>query len=71
MKYVVIGFALLVAGIVYLISGYECVAGHNETQYQPPPTINVSMGEGQGSIGVPVGNIKPVEVWVCDQYERR
>jgi hypothetical protein len=65
----------LIAGFVFgsifqLARWYEnhpCKLSHIETQYEQPPTMVVGGGKNGGGFGVPLGNIKPVQVTVCDE----
>ena len=59
-------------GITIYQGTRECLSGHYETQYEAPISIVVG-GNSKGNfggVGIPVGNIKPVEVFVCDEYDK-
>lgn len=52
----------------YYSMTHHCVKSHEETQYEAPPSVVVGGGKYGGGVAVPVGNLKPVQVSVCDEY---
>lgn len=46
---------------------HPCIKSHVEIEYRQPMVYNASLGEGSGSIGVPLGNIQQIEKTVCDE----
>lgn len=72
MKYIVISIIGIISGLIYFYATHECVQSHVETQYQQPVTMNTGGGkDGGSSLNIPLGNIKPVQVEVCDKYQKK
>lgn len=46
---------------------HPCLESHVETQYKQPMSVVVGGGKNGGGIGVPIGNIRAVQVTVCDK----
>lgn len=61
---------ILFVGVFYYAVAWEknhpCIQSHKELQYQQPLGLVVGGSKYGGGISVPMGNIKPVEVEVCD-----
>ena len=68
-KIIITSFITIVAGFTLYFGSRECKNGHNEKQIQMPVSVVVGGSKYGGSIGIPVGNAKEVEVFVCDQYK--
>lgn len=59
---------MLVIPIVFSLL-VPCKRSHVEKQYKTPLSVVVGGGEHGGGIAVPIGNIREVEVVVCDEYD--
>ena len=46
---------------------YPCRQGHTEIQYQAPVSVVVGGSKYGGGIGIPMGNMTPMSVEVCDK----
>jgi len=62
-------FTLSLLGLLAAGCG-TCVKSHTETQYKSPPSVVVGGGKYGGGIALPLGNAKPVQVEVCDEYAK-
>lgn len=72
MRYVIlVAFIGIVAGLVWKGATTECKSSHMETQYKQPASVVVGQSKDFGGIAVPMGNMRPVEVEVCDEYGPR
>lgn len=63
---------IIVVGVIVLIyvgATAECLESHKEMQWQQPPSMVVGQSEYFGGVAMPLGNIKQVEVTVCDKYK--
>ncbi len=61
----IIIFVIIVGSIIWY-KNHPCIQSHMETQYEAPISVVVGGGKYGGGIGIPIGNIKPVQVEVCD-----
>lgn len=59
-----ISIVLLFAGAWAYESHNPCIKSHQEIQYKPPMQV-VS-----GGISIPLGNVEPVSVTVCDLRQK-
>lgn len=66
--FIVMGLAVSLFAIIYPLT-HTCVAFHKETQYQLPPGVVVGGGKSSGGVSIPLGNMRPVNVTVCDKYK--
>ena len=65
----VVGAGLLLGlFITAILNPRECISSHVETQYRQPMSMVVGQSKDFGGVAVPLGNMKPVEVEVCDEY---
>lgn len=60
-------FLILLA--VLMLTGCQCVRSHSEIQWEAPPSMVVGGGKYGGGIALPMGNMRQVQVEVCDEYE--
>jgi len=58
-------FVTIVGLVIFSFSGYECAKSRTEIQYQQP------IGYVSGSISIPLGNVRPVEVTICEDYRKK
>lgn len=45
---------------------HPCIQSHTEIQYKAPASVVVGNGKYGGGVAIPIGNMKPVSVEVCD-----
>lgn len=48
---------------------HKCLVSHEEIQYQAPISTVVGGGSNGGGMAIPLGNIRPIKVMVCDKYD--
>lgn len=57
--------------LVTLGTSYECIKSHTEKQFEQPMSINTGGGKYGGGVNIPLGNIRQVDVTVCDDYQKK
>jgi hypothetical protein len=71
---------IIIAAIILLIGGFiwvdirestldkrhPCLQSHVETQYEAPVGVVVGGGKYGGGVSIPIENLKPKQVTVCD-----
>lgn len=70
--FITIGVIILVVFIIWQIKynkEHPCISYHTETQYEQPLSVVAGGSKYGGGIAIPMGNIKPVQVEVCDIYK--
>ncbi len=64
----VVLMALGLLGYQYIYEAtHACIRSHFETQYIAPPSVVVGGSRYGGGVALPVGNLRPVNVEVCDE----
>jgi len=66
---IVIAFVGIVSFLIYDGYKHPCIISHFETQYEAPIGMVVGGSKYGGGVSIPMGNMKPVQVEVCDLHK--